>query len=185
MNAPGVDDKAVAIDRALEAAGIPHAFGGALALGFYAEPRATRDIDVNVFLPVESAELVLRVLGRLGIDVRSAAEAIERDGQCRVHWDRTPVDLFFSSLDFHRAMQRAVRREPFGADVMPFLGAEHLMVCKALFNRARDWLDIEQMLLTVADLRVDEVRRWMRELAGEDDERARHLAALIAGLRGA
>ena len=39
----------LAIDAAL--AKIPHAFGGALALAYYAEPRATIDIDLNLFIP--------------------------------------------------------------------------------------------------------------------------------------
>ena len=38
-----------AIDAALSE--LPHAFGGALALAYYAEPRSTIDIDVNVFIP--------------------------------------------------------------------------------------------------------------------------------------
>ncbi len=41
----------VALEAGLDAARIPHAFGGALALAFHIEePRGTRDIDVNVFL---------------------------------------------------------------------------------------------------------------------------------------
>ena len=31
----------------------PHAFGGALALAYYAEPAATIDIDLNVFVAVD------------------------------------------------------------------------------------------------------------------------------------
>jgi hypothetical protein len=46
-------EKIVAIDEAL--AEIPHAFGGALALAYYAEPRATVDIDINVFIPATEA----------------------------------------------------------------------------------------------------------------------------------
>jgi hypothetical protein len=46
-------EKVVAIDRALD--DVPHAFGGALALAYYAEPRATVDIDLNVFVPVADA----------------------------------------------------------------------------------------------------------------------------------
>ncbi len=45
--------RVLAIDHALSS--IPHAFGGALALAYYAEPRATIDIDLNVFVPVAPA----------------------------------------------------------------------------------------------------------------------------------
>jgi len=40
------------IHAALMAAGIPHAFGGAIALAYCTgEPRATIDLDINVFVP--------------------------------------------------------------------------------------------------------------------------------------
>ena len=55
----------------------PHAFGGALALAYHAEPRATVDIDLNVFIPVERADEVLAPLGRLGVDDRRRS----RDGR--------------------------------------------------------------------------------------------------------
>jgi hypothetical protein len=51
-----LDEKILAVGDALSRAGIPHAFGGALALAYYATPRATIDIDLNVFLPTTEAE---------------------------------------------------------------------------------------------------------------------------------
>ena len=39
----------VRIAQALEAAGVPYALGGALALGAHGVPRGTLDVDVNVF----------------------------------------------------------------------------------------------------------------------------------------
>src|SRR5262249_14713784 len=48
VTALSLPERILAIDRALVA--VPHAFGGALALAYYAEPRATVDIDLNVFL---------------------------------------------------------------------------------------------------------------------------------------
>ena len=42
-------DLIVAVHEHLSAAKVRHAFGGALALAYVAEPRGTVDIDVNVF----------------------------------------------------------------------------------------------------------------------------------------
>ena len=42
-----LDEKLIAIQRAFVDAGIPHAFGGANALAYYATPRATAGIDIN------------------------------------------------------------------------------------------------------------------------------------------
>ena len=51
-------DRILTIHQLLDKADVGHAFGGALALAYCTgEPRATRDIDINIFLP---AEQVLR-----------------------------------------------------------------------------------------------------------------------------
>ena len=128
-----------AIDGAL--AGIPHAFGGALALAYYAEPRATIDIDVNVFVPTTSFDEVAEPLVRLGAaaDDPSVEARVRRDGQVRVLWDATPIDLFFSYDAFHDAAGRARRFVPFAGTTIPILSADHLMVCKVIFDRPKDW----------------------------------------------
>lgn len=46
------------VHDALDSAGLSHAFGGALALAWCVpEPRATADIDLNVFVPVDELDL--------------------------------------------------------------------------------------------------------------------------------
>ena len=53
-------DRLVAIHEALDAGGVPHAFGGALALAWRtARPRATIDIDVNLFVKKVDAAAAL------------------------------------------------------------------------------------------------------------------------------
>jgi len=173
------DAKVLGADRALGDAGLRHAFGGAIALAYYAVPRATVDIDVNVFVPAADASRALAALAAIGVDVSNGAAQVARAGQCRVMWEFTPVDLFFANHEFHATMERGMRRVPFAGEQIPILAAEHLMVCKARYNRPKDWLDIEQMLVGVRDLRVTEVRRWMREIAGEADTRYQRLDALI------
>lgn len=60
----------------------------------------------------------------------------------------------------------------------PILAAEHLLVCKLVFDRPRDWLDIEQILLLNQDLDRNEVDEWVRRIAGPDDPRAQRLDEL-------
>ena len=176
--------KVLEVDRVLDAATIPHAFGGAIALAYYAEPRATVDIDVNVFVSTDHSREVLSALAGLGVKVEGADAEIARSDQCRTRWGSNPVDLFFADLALHAAMQRAMRRVPFARGEIPILAPEHLMVCKALFNRSKDWLDIEQMLIAVSDLRTEEVWRWMDDIAGEDDGRTQRLRSMVAELLG-
>jgi hypothetical protein len=161
----------VAIDEALRRARLPHAFGGALALAYYAEPRATDDIDVNLFVGTERLASVREALEPLGVSATADTARLESEGQDRWWWDRTPVDLFFAYHALHEAMAAAVRRVPFGEDRIPILGPEHLTVCKAMFDRAKDWLDIEQILVSNPDLDRKEVRNWLVRMVDEDDPR--------------
>lgn len=82
------------------------------------------------------------------------------------------------------AMRRAARLVPFGDTQIPILAAEHLLVAKVVFNRAKDWLDIEQMLVLVPALQVDEVHRWLDHLLGPDDPRATRFRLLHDELHG-
>ena len=110
MSALTLAQRVVAIDRALSV--VPHAFGGAIALAYYAEPRATIDIDINVFVAAERFRDVADPLVRLGADADepSVEALVERDGQARIMWDATPIDLFFAYDPFHHAAAGATRR---------------------------------------------------------------------------
>ena len=56
----GLVEKIVAVHNSLESAGLPHAFGGALALAWCTEQaRGTIDIDVNVLVDAAQSELSL------------------------------------------------------------------------------------------------------------------------------
>ncbi len=178
---PSLPDKVVSVHEALRAAKIPHAIGGALALAYYAEPRATIDIDLNVFIPPERREDVVAALAPLGVDVEALeSAALLRDGQCRVWWGRNPIDVFFTNLPIHEEMPRRVRRLPFAGTTLPFVAPEHLAVFKAMFDRPKDWIDIEQMMLATDGLDLDEVEAWLGQMVGEDDPRRRRLAEIRA-----
>ena len=182
MAEPGFADKVVALHAALDEADIPHAIGGALALAYYAEPRATVDVDINVFVAVEEHPAVTAALRPLGVTGHTSN--LERDGQVRLHWGNNPVDLFFSYDPFHDRMREWASVVPFGAAQLPILAPEHLLVCKAIFKRAKDWIDIDQILVGVPDLDADEVRRWLERLVGTDDDRWRRVDTALRELLG-
>lgn len=186
MSAPALDEKVVAVDEQLRQARIAHAFGGALALAYYAEPRATMDIDINVFVKPARAGAVLGALGELGVEHDAESARMARDdGQVRVFWDITPLDLFFSYDPFHDAAQGRVKEAPFGNVVIPVLGPEDLIVCKAVFDRRKDWIDIEQILFTLAgELDTSEIRTWLTRIVGDADPRFEHLEELLASIAG-
>jgi hypothetical protein len=181
---PSLPEKVVAIHRRLAQAKIDHAFGGALALAYYAEPRSTIDIDVNLFVSPSSYPDVERELAEIGVGDGANPAVVERDGQCKLRWGDTPIDLFFAYDDLHEAMRTAARREPFGQDTISVLSPEHLIVCKTIFNRPKDWLDIEQMLICVEELDVDEVRRWLTRVLGSDEPRSERLERMLIASLG-
>lgn len=184
MSEMGLAGKVVAIHRAFKRAKLEHAYGGALALAYYAAPRATIDIDLNVFVGPDRYERAAAVLGRLEFDAVPERHLVARDGQARAWWGETPVDLFFSYDEVHEAMRRATRTVPFGSVTIPILAPEHLMVAKVASNRPKDWLDIEQMVGAVDDLDLGEARRWLHHLVRVDDSRVARFEALVAELRG-
>lgn len=177
-----LDERIVAIARAFDAAGIPHAFGGAQALAYYGSIRATHDIDVNVFLAAKEGERVLAVLGELGADVANPGlrQLIERDEQVRVRWGVTPIDLFFAYDALHRSSMERRRRVDFYGDPIHILSAEDLMVYKATFNREKDWDDIEGMIVgRPAPLDFDYVRSWLERIDDDSHGRLDRLERLI------
>lgn len=177
-------EQIVAIHRALDEAKVSHAFGGALALAYYGEPRATIDVDVNVFVAPSEWRAVANALAPVGVGVGEIEPlALERDGQCRLRWDRTPVDLFFAYDPIHERMAAEVRRVPFAGTTVPILAPEHLAVCKAVFDRAKDWVDIEQILVAADDLDAAAVEEWLARLVGDDDPRVERFAELRQRLR--
>jgi hypothetical protein len=171
-------DRLLAVDDALAKAGLAHAFGGAIALGYCTlEPRGTRDLDLNVFV---APERVAEVFAALPDDVTVTAlnvEQAERDGQVRIWWDDTPIDVFLDVLPLHAEVAREVRRVPFAGRTIPVLGCDALAVFKAMFDRTRDWADIEAMVDAKA-LDFEVVTERIRRLDGEDSSRAGRLLAL-------
>ena len=170
----------LAVHGALERQGIPHAFGGAIALAYCTEePRGTRDLDVNVFVdPMDAG----RVLDALPVEIVATDDdrrRIERDGQIRLWWDDTPVDLFFDVHDFHRQVGAGVRQVSFLDAQVPVLACTDLVVFKAMFNRTKDWADIEEMI-GAGTVDLERARRWLATLLSPTDEATLRFAALSA-----
>lgn len=178
-----VGDKLLAVHRALDVVAVPHAFGGAIALAYAVEdPRATNDIDVNIAVSVDDADRVIAALPD-GVTARpNVLETIRKDGQDRLRWDDVPVDLFFPQHQFHTTVQARARRQPFRDVAIPVITATDLTVFKTLFDRTKDWADIEAMLHAGA-VDVPEARGWVEAILGADHPSAVRLAELTEEVR--
>ncbi|HEX5265306.1 MAG TPA: hypothetical protein VFW24_00900 [Acidimicrobiales bacterium] len=154
-------DKLLALHRALDDHGIPHAIGGAIALAYAVnQARATHDIDINVFVRPDQADRVLQALPA-GVRVRPTdLDVLRRDGQARLWWDDTPVDLFLSTVELHDVAAGRTRSVPFEEGSLPILSPTDLAVCKAMYGRTKDWADIEAMR-DAATVDAADALRWV------------------------
>jgi hypothetical protein len=176
----GLAGRIVAAHEMMGSLNVAHQFGGAIALAWYRNPRATTDVDLNVTVSPADAKPVLGALAHLGVTVSEADKAlVARDGQARLDWEGSYLDLFFATLDFHRSMASRARRVEFGPVEIPILSSEHLIVCKAVFDRPKDWVDIEEMVAWGTEIDRAEVMHLIEEILGAESEQHARLNAML------
>jgi hypothetical protein len=174
----GLPAQIVALHKALARAELPHAFGGALALAWCTQrARGTIDIDVNVFVDTQHSADVFGALPKKVAWNANDLATLRREGQVRIWWDKTPLDLFLNTTPFHEEVARRTRWEQFAGEALPFLSCGDVAVFKAFFNRTKDWADIEEMI-AAGTLDIAQVTAVLVQYMGIDDERVQRLAAL-------
>ena len=146
-------EAALAIADALERHGVPYALGGAHAYGQYGIPRATNDVDVNVF-------------------VESARRQAEDQGMFVARLGPFRIDVFTPSIDFAWEAERTRVAHVVEGRPVWFLSPEALCVFKLLFFRGKDVVDLER-LIAVQGAALDRsyVRSQIAAMMGEDDPR--------------
>jgi hypothetical protein len=80
-------------------------------------------------------------------------------------------------------MAAQAREVAFGPVLIPILSPEHLIVCKAIFDRPKDWVDIEEVVAWGTEVDRAAVLRWIDELLGGDSAQHERLVDLL-GRRG-
>ncbi|MFN7975946.1 MAG: hypothetical protein U0166_27030 [Acidobacteriota bacterium] len=167
----------------LERAGIPYAIGGALAYGVWSVPRATKDVDINVFVEAAGLRPALDALISCGlrIDPTEAVARAERGDVVVGRYDGMRIDLFTASIPFcWEAMTTRVRISD-GEEERWFLSAEAICLFKLLFFRSKDKADVEYLVATQGrGLDGTYVRRWLTQMMGEDDERVRFWDGVVS-----
>jgi hypothetical protein len=164
-----------ALIDALDATDIPYAFGGAIALAAWSEPRATKDVDLTLFVSDRVPDTALAALEAAGLHVDREAARVEAEhrGMFVVRSaDGYRVDVFVASIPFYRDAEQRRRRVRLADRDTYVLDAESLTVFKMLFFRAKDIVDLAR-LVEIRPLDVDFVRRSLVDIVGEDDERVR------------
>lgn len=148
--------------------------------------RATRDVDVNVFLPGESCTKALEALLLAGfeLDVQAATASASERGDAKAFWNGVPVDLFFNSIPLHDSAAARARIVTFQDRSIHVLSAEDTIVLKLLFYRPKDLLDIERLVaLQRGAVDFSYVDHWLEECVGSEDSRVRWWSELLRALR--
>ena len=171
-------EKLFSIHDTLTEAGFAHAFGGAIALAYCVEePRGTRDLDVNIFIDASKAESVLASLPD-GVRVRRVdIEKVLRDGQARLDWDGTPIDVFLNNIPLHEAVAGSVVWVQLEGRDIPVLDCASLVIFKAFFDRTKDWADLEAIAIATPE-DIEGAAATIAELIGEDDPAVEKLKTL-------
>src|SRR5262249_38021555 len=135
------------------------------------------DIDLNIFVAEAEAGTALAALPDAVRRTEADQRALERDGQTRLWWDETPIDVFLNTTDFHAQVAGRAHWEEFAGHDVPFLSCSDLAVFKAFFDRTRDWADLEEMA-AIGTLDVDRVIGVLTRYLGPGDPRIARLARL-------
>lgn len=177
-------DVARVVADVLDRHGLPYAIGGAIALGFYAPPRATVDVDVNVFVsPTDELDDLLAALTDAGFvpdgDQGRLRQSAVEEGQFRGAIEGLRVDVFVPAIPFYGLMQGRRREVVLLGRPLWILGPEDLAVLKLMFFRRKDLADVEAIFRDQgASLDRDRVRRELIELVGEEDPRVEALGEI-------
>ncbi len=160
-----------------------YALGGAIALGYWGEPRGTIDVDLTVFLSPKQPSGCIRLLQEFGCQVESARalESLLEHGFCEVRLRGLRIDVFLPTLPFYEAARQRRRRVPLGEQMVMIWDAETLCVFKMMFFRRKDVADVEQVLRIQGEgLDRDWVRARLEEIYGRRDPRIAQWRELVA-----
>lgn len=160
----------VEIDGLLTELNVDHAFGGAIALNYYAEPRATTDIDVNVATSFDAASELVERFEDAGFALEQPIAELVPMAGARMRRGADVVDLFFSFDGFHERLRSRARQVPLRVrgemKEIPILSCDDLVVVKVSSNRGKDWVDIEAMVASGAPVDVDLVQEELIAFRG-------------------
>ncbi len=167
-------DVASRLAAVLDAASVPYAIGGAIALGAWSDPRATHAVDINLFIGHDGLEAALDALAAAGLEIdHNAARIADESGDVLIgHYQGLRVDLFTPSIPFSWEALATRRRLAGPSGEAWYLSPEAIAIFKLLFFRHKDVVDVEKLVAVQGeDIDHKYVRRWLVEMMGEGDER--------------
>lgn len=176
-------DVAKRIAAKLADGGCEYAIGGAIALGYWAEPRGTLDVDFTLFIAPDKPGECVWLLQELGCEVSTpdALRSLNEHGFCRVSYSGLRVDVFLPTVPFYEDARKRRRLVDLGGQQIQIWDAETLAVFKMMFFRRKDIVDVEQIIrIQGPAFDRDWVRKHLSEIYGSRDPRISQWDDLVA-----
>jgi len=132
---------------AFNAYGVEYLVVGAYAVGVYAEPRATKDLDLFIRSEVQNSEAVFRALAAYGAPVAGLTPADFRDDPNSIFQIGLPparIDILqaIDGVEFDEAWRQRIEAEM--DDVSAHvISAAHLIQSKLHTGRLQDLADVD------------------------------------------
>jgi predicted nucleotidyltransferase len=148
---------------ALEELGLRYAVVGGLAVGVWAVPRATRDVDLYAELPDVSRDKLRQALVGRGFDVPAMAEELQQFGvfRSKLLREQVFVDIFDAVGPLGEAILQRRRKVSTGGRELWFASAEDIAILKAFSDRPRDQDDLVALLsVPESGLDASYLDRW-------------------------
>lgn len=133
--------------HAFNAHGVEYLVVGGWAVGFYSEPRSTKDIDLFIGSGIKNSEAVFRALAEFGAPIAGLAPADFRDNPTSVFQlgnspARADILQSIDGVDFDDAWPQRVELSLDGVAVH-VISAQHLIRNKLKSGRLQDLADVE------------------------------------------
>lgn len=135
--------------RALNENAVEYLLIGGYAFGVYAQPRATKDLDIFIRSSTPNSEAIFRALCKFGAPLQGMTTKDFRDGESGLEFGREPhrVDILqnISGVTFDEAWKDRVHATIEGDTPVWIISRKHLIKNKSAAGRPRDLLDIKEI----------------------------------------
>lgn len=157
----GIDEIAIAFDKACRQAEVKYAFMGAMAVMAWGEPRATQDVDTLLVISNRTVPSFVAALQQVGL--RASAQDLLSAFEDRSHVTVDAEDSVFY-IDAKLALTPTERQQVEEASEVPFRTAslrvvrpEETIAFKLSFGSPKDIQDVRSILLRTGG-RLDRAR---------------------------